>query len=730
MLGFVAKVNCRLAWIASCFVAIVPAAAEEAHRTAANQAVEIAFTSQKAYADPFNQAELDVLFTEPGGRQLRVPAFWAGGTTWRVRYASAALGVHGYRTECSDRANAGLHGIEGKVEVTAYQGDNPLYRHGPIRVAADRRHFEHADGTPFLWLGDTWWMGLCRRLHWPDDFQALAADRRHKGFNVVQIVAGLYPDMGAFDERGRGDAGFPWQRDYSRINPEYFDAADQRLAWLVDQGLSPCIVGAWGYHLPWLGIERMKKHWRYLAARYGAWPVLWCVAGEGTMPYYLTTKRQQDEQMQKRGWTEVARYLRQIDPFHRPITIHPSASARDTVDDVAVLDFDMLQTGHGDRGSIPSTLGLIRRSGQAQPPMPTVVGEVCYEGILETCFAEVQRFMVWSSYLSGSAGHTYGANGIWQVNRPGEPYGASPHGGNWGNRPWNEAARMPGSRQVGLAKQFLMELPWQQFQPHPEWASYPSLSDQAESAAPWGDWIWYPEGNPAKDAPVQTRYFRRAFTIPEGKAIQRAVLRISADDRATAYLNGTTLGSHTDWQTGRTFRGLARHLKPGQNVLAVAATNAPAGVPQNPAGLIAVLAIDFADGSKLLVPSDATWRASRSGPTGWQAIDFRDRNWPMATLAARYGEGPWGKINERQDQFMVPYPAGIAGRVRVIYLPLGNAVVVNKLEPGVNYQAAWFDPVDGHRVELGPVASDARGTWNSPEPPRSDSDWVLVLQRR
>jgi len=27
---------------------------------------------------------------------------------------------------------------------------------------------EHSDGTPFLWLGDTWWMGLTTRLDWPD----------------------------------------------------------------------------------------------------------------------------------------------------------------------------------------------------------------------------------------------------------------------------------------------------------------------------------------------------------------------------------------------------------------------------------------------------------------------------------------------------------------------------------------------------------------------------------
>ena len=71
------------------------------------------------------------------------------------------------------------------------------------------------------------------------------------------------------------------------INPIYFDMADLRIQWLVHSGLVPCIVGCWGYYLPLLGIEKMKKHWRYLVARWGAYPVIWCLAGEALMPFYL-----------------------------------------------------------------------------------------------------------------------------------------------------------------------------------------------------------------------------------------------------------------------------------------------------------------------------------------------------------------------------------------------------------------------------------------------------------
>src|SRR5439155_2566744 len=173
----------------------------------------------------------------------------------------------------------------------------------------------------------------------------------------------------------------------------------------------------------------------------------------------------------KRGWTEIAAYIHKTDPFHRPVSIHPVDLSRTQVTDPAVLDFEMLQTGHSDRRSIGPTIDLLRRSRASTPTMPTVNSEVCYEGILGTCHDDVVRIVTWHSLLAGTAGHTYGANGIWQLNRKDQPYGKSPHGGNWGETPWDEAMALPGSRQVGLAKKLLDRFEWWKFQPHSEWAT-------------------------------------------------------------------------------------------------------------------------------------------------------------------------------------------------------------------------------------------------------------------
>ncbi|MGZ8982744.1 MAG: apiosidase-like domain-containing protein [Methylotenera sp.] len=426
-----------------------------------NRLLEIEFESTTAYQYPFKEITLDGIFTEPSGVQRRVPAFWAGGNTWRLRYASPTLGTHRFVTDCSDQQNSSLHKVSGAVTITPYSGDNPLLRHGPLRVADDQRHFAHADGTPFFWLGDTWWMGLTKRLAWPEEFQRLTADRRSKGFNVVQIVAGLYPDMPAFDERGAGDDGFPWELDYANIRPQFFDAADRRIMHLIEQGIVPCILGGWGYHLLWLSTEKMKQHWRYLVARWGALPVVWAAAGEQTMPWYLSNNKEEEKELLKHQWTEVIRFLRQIDGFQRLITTHPQQSARESVDDPHLLDFEMQQTGH--RSSTKRQAVQATEGWQTQPIMPVISGESRYEalGIWPPVTTRDVRQAFWAHLLSsGCAGHTYGANGVWQVNQPGLPFGKSPRGNNWGDIPWNEAIHLAGSSQLANAKRFLQSLPW------------------------------------------------------------------------------------------------------------------------------------------------------------------------------------------------------------------------------------------------------------------------------
>jgi len=717
-----------LAFLVSVGIAIPACVLASATETPANVPVELTFSAEKEHPDPFNSLQVDLVVETPVGRSMTVPMFWAGGRTWKARYASTELGVHRWRTVCSDSADANLHDAKGTITVLPYAGENPLYEHGPLEIAENARHFIHRDGTPFLWIGDTCWMGLCKRLAWPDDFQRYAADRVAKGFNVIQIVAGLYPDMPAFDPRGANEAGFPWTEDYARIRPEYFDAADRRIRHLVDRGLVPCVVGAWGYHLPWMGGERLKQHWRYLVARWGAYPVVWCVAGEVNLPYYLTEGFPFDDRDQATRWTAVARSLREVDPYRRPLSIHPTGlgrlSARGAIDDPALLDFDMLQTGHGDLGSLAPTVQTARWTYDALPTMPFLNSEVCYEGILGACDDRIQRLMAWSSLLSGAAGHTYGANGIWQVNRPGRPYGKSPHGGDYGPVPWDEALQLPGSTQVGLAGRILRQLPWTDFKPHLQWAEF----EITERPVEWGSWIWSPETDSTVHAAVESRYFRRVFDVPVGLEIRSAILCVGCDDFGEVWLNGQMLGKQRGWNPAGRFTGVEEFLRAGRNVIAIHGRNMPAPVENNPAGLICSLRIDRAGEPALNIVSDDAWRVTRKAADGWIEPDHDASGWQQARVMAAQGAPPWGPAIASANPHLVPYCAGTPdGSVRLIYLPVVEPTVVRELDANSRYTASWIDPRDGTKHAIGEFAPDSNGTWHAPPAPQRRQDWLLRI---
>jgi len=273
----------------------------------------------------------------------------------------------------------------------------------------------------------------------------------------------------------------------------------------------------------------MKQHWRYLIARWAAFPVVWCLAGEATMPYYLSKDKEGDRTAQRIGWTDIGRFVRATDPYQHLVAIHPTDIGRDQVLDDGVLDFDMLQTGHGGLDSVPNTVSKVGAEHRRDPAMPVVVGEVSYEGIIHGTQADVQRLTFWAAVLSGAAGHTYGANGIWQVNTRHRPYGPSPHGGNWGNTPWEDAYRLPGSQHLGLARKLLERYPWWQFECHPDWVEPAGNPDDV--AAPF-----------AAGIPGQVRFFYGYRPVFPWEDRAPAVLAIEPDIRYRAFYWDPRLG--------------------------------------------------------------------------------------------------------------------------------------------------------------------------------------------
>jgi len=134
-------------------------------------------------------------------------------------------------------------------------------------------------------------------------------------------------------------------------------------------------------------------------------------------------------------------------------------------------------------------------------------------------------------------------------------------------------------------------------------------------------WIWYPDGNPAKEAPAEERFLRGGFDLPETPSA--AVLAITADDAYELYVNGQRAGGDDAADSWMTVEMLpvAPLLVAGRNAIAVRCRNG-----RGPAGLLVRLTWT-AGGTEGVFTTGSGWRASREGPPGWEQPGFADAAW-------------------------------------------------------------------------------------------------------
>jgi putative heme-binding domain-containing protein len=89
---------------------------------------------------------------------------------------------------------------------------------------------------------------------------------------------------------------------------------------------------------------------------------------------------------------------------------------------------------------------------------------------------------------------------------------------------------------------------------------------------------------------------------------------------------------------------LVRHdvtktLKPGSNVFAVEGRNASGA-----AGMAMRMRIELGDGTGADLVSDGSWRVSSESAEGWLEPGFDQSGWQPATVIAKMGAAPWGRI--------------------------------------------------------------------------------------
>lgn len=427
---------------------------------------ELVFTAQKTRARPYIEVEFWAEFTSHTGETLRRPGFWDGNRSWKIRFAPPSEGRWSYRTFSTPADDTGLNDKAGELTAVAYAGSNPFRRHGLLRMSPGARNVIHADGTPFLVVGDTAWALPFRGT--PESVTAYARDRRDKGFNTALLMT-VQPDRQAAGPRDRSaTGGFAIGfEDLSRghlneLNPAYFQELDTLVAILVDHGIAPAFSPVFqGYG--WKGAATLgqsvdpaeyARFQKYLVARYGASPALWLPSADanGRAP----------------AVEPAGRVIEEWDAYRQPTGIHynPFDDYKpDWTDDRSIgfhhnrvhqdapwLDFQWAQTGH--KGEhLPAKLAAMY---DHLPPKALANGEPTYERIArpDNATGWWQGHEAWGNLAAGGTmGVVYGAGGLWQWKLSADEPGWSA----WCDAAasWRDALAFEGSRYVGLLNRAL-----------------------------------------------------------------------------------------------------------------------------------------------------------------------------------------------------------------------------------------------------------------------------------
>jgi hypothetical protein len=351
------------------------------------------------------------------------------------------------------------------------------WSHGPLQASPDGRFFQHADGTPFFWLGDTPWL-LFRNLD-RDEMRVYLDDRAAKGFNVIQA-------MGVQNMPFRNRYGDPAVRARNDFTPvvtpgddpadpdayDFWDHVDYCVEQAAARGIYVAIVPSWGSNVQRgrLDPESAAAYGAFLGERYRDAPnIVWLIGGDTRGDENTDT------------WIALAEAIKRHDPGHL-MTFHPFGrrSSAEWFHDAPWLDFDMFQSGHRNYAQIENENPLtwvgednwyfVEEARAMTPPKPVIDGEPSYEGIPHGLHdwtlplwqpADARRY-AWWSVMAGAAGHTYGHGMIIGLRRESA----------WRDGvyfpAWNEAIHAPGAVQMQHVRNLILSRPFFARRPDPQ----------------------------------------------------------------------------------------------------------------------------------------------------------------------------------------------------------------------------------------------------------------------
>lgn len=449
--------------------------------------LEIHLQSTHRFTNPCHDAQLAATFTAPSGRQISWYGFWDGGEAWRVRFAPDEEGTWRYQLSLQGKQNGEVASTQGSFTCTPSLDETVFDRHGPIRLADNKRNLIHADGTPFFWMADTAWNGPLRSTD--DEWQQYLETRVRQRFNAVQWVATHWRAAREGDIEGQpafidsGDLG----SHRIAINPPFFRRLDRKLEstalagllnvpvmlWAVGGGANPEIDPGFG-----LPEEEAIVLARYMVARWGAYPLVWILAGDGKyFGDFAARWRRIGRAVFNDELDSDAQGGREDAPsMMRPVAMHCGGEQwpADELREEPWLDILGYQSGHGDADTTLQWIvnGPPATQWDKSPRLFQINFEPAYENHAAYHSRQphsphsVRMAIYWSLLNAPTAGVSYGGHGVWGWDDGTEAPMDHPRSGI--PLPWQQALIMPAAEQIAHLVDFFTSIPWWTLSPSPQ----------------------------------------------------------------------------------------------------------------------------------------------------------------------------------------------------------------------------------------------------------------------
>ncbi|MBR3955845.1 MAG: DUF4038 domain-containing protein [Clostridia bacterium] len=472
---------------------------ENAELTAAAQTwvmQEFVFESEKTYADPFNDVNMDVNLYG-NGRMYTLPAFWDGGNVWKVRLVCPSAGTWYFETACTDTQNTALHNRTGKIECTEYDGEYDIYKHGFVTTQAGEKYFTYDDGTPFFWLGDTHWSLGGESA---DMVTSICTQRVSQGFTVIQsepidekfdFSNGITEDdmegLHRYDEK----FGIIAQHGLTHANAQFFFPYSMKVlinnfGGVTEHGDMSDTVKAY--------LEKISRYW---VARYGAYPVVWTLGQEVDNDFYWNDTTHPDWNYANNPYKLVAEYIAKYDTYDHPLTAHQEntgatacyGNGKQTTDtgkvflkntdpscfrDVEEHDFYAAQWNPSKTNQNDFDVEKDYWYNSQGKPAINYEGQYCY--LWTKNFGA--RMQGWLAFLNGMYGYGWGGHDTWSYLNVFDEENDSSDGVDTItseekiNATWEDSLEYESSYQVGYMRNFLATTQWQNLIPRFDNKSY------------------------------------------------------------------------------------------------------------------------------------------------------------------------------------------------------------------------------------------------------------------